>query len=182
MGPLGHKVIGPDVVPVGRPEPHAGAVVEPQASPLGLPLGNLHPLAPERTYNLVFFPNTLLYEMAVADKIISGERDCGYQLDYLAGLNTQGAEWKNRNLYLNSILYLMAGKITPRRLGIIPRALLEPMIRESMIRFNNRNRSLSLTFIAMKMQLMRLRSRIAEQVKKFHGDPTAVYYLRSRRR
>jgi hypothetical protein len=43
-------------------------------------------------------------------------------------------------------------------------------------------RSLSLTFIAMKMQLMRLRSRIAEQVKKFHGDPTAVYYLRSRRR
>lgn len=97
-------------------------------------------------------------------------------------MNTQGAEWKHRSLYLNSILYLMAGKITPRRLGIIPRALLEPMIRESMIRFNNRNMSLSLTFIAMKMQLMRLRSRIAEQVKKFHGDPTAVYYLRSRRR
>ena len=135
-----------------------------------------------RTYNLVFFPNTLLYEMAVTEKIISGEIDCGYQLDYLAGLNTQGAEWKNRNLYLNSILYLMAGKITPRRLGIIPHALLEPMIRESMIRFNNRSRSLSLTFIAMKMQLMRLRSRIAEQVMKFHGDPTAVYYLRSRRR
>jgi hypothetical protein len=34
--------------------------------------------------------------MAVADKIISGERDCGYQLDYLAGLNTQGAEWKKQ--------------------------------------------------------------------------------------
>jgi radical SAM superfamily enzyme YgiQ (UPF0313 family) len=65
-----------------------------------------------RTYNLVFFPNTLIYEMAVPDEIISGERVCGYQLDYLAGLNTMGTEWKNRNLYLNSILYLMAGKIT----------------------------------------------------------------------
>jgi radical SAM superfamily enzyme YgiQ (UPF0313 family) len=118
-----------------------------------------------RTYNLVFFPNTLLYEMAVADKIISGERGCGYQLDYLAGLNTQRAEWKNRNLYLNSILDLMVGKITPRRLGIIPRVLLEPMIRESIIRFNNRNMSLSRPVIAMKMQRMRLRSRIAEQVK-----------------
>ena len=133
-------------------------------------------------YNLVFFPNTLLYEMAVADKIISGEKDCGYQLDYLAGLKTQGTEWKNRKLYLNSILYLMAGKIASRRLGIIPRALLEPMIRESTFSFTDRNRYCFLAFIAMKMQLMRIRSRIAAQVKKFHGDPTEVYYLRSWRR
>ena len=66
-----------------------------------------------RTYSLVFFPNTLLYEMAVADKIISGERDCGYQLDYLAGLNTQGSEWKNRNLYLIASSISWQGRAYP---------------------------------------------------------------------
>jgi hypothetical protein len=56
------------------------------------------------------------------------------------------------------------------------------MIRESTICFNDRNRSFSLAFIVMKMQLMGIRSRIAEKVKKIYSDPTAVYYLRSRRR
>lgn len=84
---------------------------------------------------------------------------------------------------------LRAAKIINRHPHVIPYYFLiirNPCEKEQdlieTIRFNNRKRSLSLPFIAMKMQLMRLRSRIAEQVKKFHGDPTAVYDLRSRRR
>lgn len=93
-----------------------------------------------------------------------------------------GTEWKNKNLYLNSALYLMAGKMMPRRLGIIPRALLKPLLRESVIRFTDRNRALCLPFIVMKQQLMQIRSRLAQWVKKFYSDPTAIYHLRSRRR
>lgn len=135
-----------------------------------------------RTYNLVFFPNTLLYEMAIADNIISGEKDCGYQLDYLAGLNTRGIEWKNKNLYLNSILYLMAGKITRRRLGVIPSFLLKPMLSEKLVHFNDRYRALPLFAIVMKRWLMHIRSRLAQNMKKFFSDPMVVYYLNTPRR
>src|SRR5512137_955349 len=60
MGTLCHKVIGPDVVPMGRSEPHTGSVVEPQAAPLGLLLRNLQPLLmPDPLHPLVIDPPAL---------------------------------------------------------------------------------------------------------------------------
>lgn len=57
MGPLGHEVIGPDVVAVGRTQTHTGAVVESQTASLGLPLGNLQPLlAPDAHHPRVIDP------------------------------------------------------------------------------------------------------------------------------
>ena len=68
------------------------------------------------------------------------------------------------------------------RLGIIPRALLEPLLRESVIRFHDQRRTLPLLAIAAKRHLMRTRSRLADLVRKIYGDPTAVYQPNRRRR
>jgi hypothetical protein len=45
VGPVLHEVIGPDMVRTLRPEPEAGAVVQPQPSLLGVPPWNLEPFA-----------------------------------------------------------------------------------------------------------------------------------------
>ena len=46
MGAVLDEVVGPDVIAVLGPEADAGAVVQPEAAALGLPGGNLQPLAP----------------------------------------------------------------------------------------------------------------------------------------
>ena len=45
VGAVLDEVVGPDVIAVLGPEPDTGAVVEPEATPLGLPGRNLQPLA-----------------------------------------------------------------------------------------------------------------------------------------
>ena len=45
MGALLEKVVGPDVVGAFRPQPSARSVGQPQAAALGLPGGDLQPLA-----------------------------------------------------------------------------------------------------------------------------------------
>ena len=45
MGALLEKVVGPDMVGVLGPQPDARSVTQPQAGPLGLPSGDLQPLA-----------------------------------------------------------------------------------------------------------------------------------------
>ena len=46
VGPILDEIVGPDVVAVLRPEPDAGAVIEPQTAPLRLAGWDLQPLAP----------------------------------------------------------------------------------------------------------------------------------------
>jgi hypothetical protein len=54
VGAVLDKVVGPDVIAVLGPEPHTGAVVEPQAAALQLPCRNLQPLAsPDPLHPLV---------------------------------------------------------------------------------------------------------------------------------
>ena len=43
VGAVLDEVVGPDMVLVLRPQPHAGAVAEPQPAPLGLPGGTFSP-------------------------------------------------------------------------------------------------------------------------------------------
>lgn len=43
---VGDEVVGSDMVRTLRPQTDAGAVIEPELSPLGLPCWNLRPLAP----------------------------------------------------------------------------------------------------------------------------------------
>ena len=59
-GPCAHEVIRPDMVIVQRPEPDTGAVVQPQATPLGLAFGHFQALStPDPLHPLVVHGPTL---------------------------------------------------------------------------------------------------------------------------
>jgi len=58
-----YKIIGPDMVPMGGPEPDTRPIVEPQTSSFGLLLGNLQPLlTPDAFHPLVIDPPALSFE------------------------------------------------------------------------------------------------------------------------
>jgi hypothetical protein len=81
MGAVLDEVVGPDVIAVLGPEPDTGAVVEPEATPPGLPGRNLQPLAsPDPLDPLVVDepagPAQQLGDLAVAvAAIVSGQLD-----------------------------------------------------------------------------------------------------------
>lgn len=128
-----------------------------------------------RTYNLVFVPGTLLYEAAVKDGIIAGSQDSGFELDFLGGLNYKNHAWKKTNLYLNGLLYLMAGKVARRRLGLVPRRLLDLLLRPGIIAFHEKHTLGIRGLITLKLHLWKLRSLGAHIVKKLLKDPRAIY-------
>lgn len=128
-----------------------------------------------RTYSLVFFPNTLLYEKAVGDGMISGKEDSGYEMDFLAGLELKGPLWKKQNLYLNGLIYLMAGKASRHRLGMVPRVLIGFLTKNAVSRWNERFPILVESLILLKTLSMRLRSAFAFVVKRIMNDPTVIY-------
>jgi anaerobic magnesium-protoporphyrin IX monomethyl ester cyclase len=76
-----------------------------------------------RAYSLVFIPGTKLFKSACSDGIIAGLEDSGYEIDFLGGLDYRGLGWKKKNLYLNSLIALMAGRFTRGWMGFIPRRL-----------------------------------------------------------
>ncbi|MEN6337425.1 MAG: radical SAM protein [Phycisphaerales bacterium] len=128
-----------------------------------------------RTYNLVFVPGTLLYETAVKDGIIQGSKDSGFELDFLGGFNYKKHPWKKSNLYLNGLLYLMAGKISRGRLGLVPRRLLDFLLRPDVVEFNEKHTLGIRGLIATKLCLWKLRGLAARVVKKALKDPRAIY-------
>jgi len=130
-----------------------------------------------RTYNLVFVPGTLLYESAVKDGIIQGSEDSGFELDFLGGFNYKRHAWKKSNLYLNGLLYLMAGKIARYRLGLVPRGLLKFLLRPEVVAFNEKHTLGIRGLITLKLCLWKLRGMAARVVKKVLKDPRAIYSL-----
>ncbi|MHC4203237.1 MAG: B12-binding domain-containing radical SAM protein [Planctomycetota bacterium] len=133
-----------------------------------------------RIYNLVFFPGTLLYESAVTHGIIGGSSDSGFELDFLAGLNFKKHPWKRKNLYLNGLIYLMAGNVKRHRLGLIPRGSLGFLLRPKVVAFNERHTVFIRSFIAFKIFTWKLRSFAAYMLKKILRDPIAIYRVGKR--
>lgn len=168
----------PQVVPyyfliIGNPYEERGDLLETIRFLSDLP----HPYY-LRTYDLVFLPGTLLYEHAIRDGIIEGKQSSGYELDFLDGLNYKKHNWKKKNLYLNGLLYLMAGKSTHFRMGLIPRAFFELLLNPGIIDFNERHTILIRTMIFFKRCTLKQRGHIAYLLKKLFRDPTSVYNLR----
>jgi radical SAM superfamily enzyme YgiQ (UPF0313 family) len=128
-----------------------------------------------RTYSLVFLPGTLLYERAVRDGIISGTQDSACEVDFLAGLDYRKHSWKRKHLYLNGLLYLMAGKSTRRRLGLVPRGALEWLLRPGVIAFNEKHTIFIKGLIRFKTLTLKLRALGARVSKKLLKDPTVIY-------
>jgi hypothetical protein len=60
MGAVCHKVIGPDMVSMGRPKAHTGAIIKPETPTLRLLLGNFETLLPPDPLDpLMVDPKTL---------------------------------------------------------------------------------------------------------------------------
>lgn len=131
-----------------------------------------------QAFNLVFFPGSVLYDMAVRDGLIKGWQDSGCELDFRGGLRTGEHAWKHRNLYLNTVLFLMEGRSTRRRLGLVPRALLPWLVKPGVVGFNERHQFATRCAIALKIGSLWLRRRGAHLLNRLLGDPTAAYNLK----
>ena len=130
-----------------------------------------------QVYNLVFFPGTLLHERAAQEGLIDGKTNSGFELNYRGGLKYESHPWKRQNLYLNGLLFLMEGKSSCFRLGLLPRFLITPLIRPSIISFNDRFPILSRGAIKFKLFTLFLRRIAARFLQKALRNPNSVYNL-----
>jgi len=133
-----------------------------------------------RTYNLVFFPGTLLYDSAVRDGLIGGIEDSGYDLDFLSGLKYSRHAWKKKNLYLNGLLYLMSGQVGRRRLEFVPRAWVDFLIRPGIVAHNEKHQAWIKGLIRFKISTFKVRHIAAGLVKSWFNDPTSVYHIKEK--
>jgi len=131
-----------------------------------------------RTYNLVFIPGTILFKKACQDGVIAGLEDSGYELDFLSGLEHRKHTWKNENLYLNGLIFLMAGKSTSLRLGFIPRILIPILVHPSLVDLNNRHQAMSKAMIAFARGWIRMRRKGALLALKVIKNPSLIYSLK----
>jgi len=131
-----------------------------------------------RIYNLIFIPGTQLYEQAVRDKIITGWADSAFEVDFLAGFKYHGHSWKQRNLYLNGLIFLMEGRSTTLRVGLLPRCLLNLLIHPGIIQFNEKVTYPIRALIHIKYGLIKLRSLAAFIIRALVSDYVLVYNRR----
>lgn len=130
-----------------------------------------------KTYNLVFFPGSYIYERAVQDGLIEGKHDCGYELDFLGGLNYKDHAWKNKNLYLNGIIFLMDGLNTRNFIGSLPRFLVRWLLQPRQIDFFEKHTSAIKLMISIKFFINSVLHTGARLIKKIIGNPTVIYNL-----
>ncbi len=133
-----------------------------------------------RTYNLIFFPGTLLYDAAVRDGLIAGIEDSGYDLDFLSGLKYSRHLWKKKNLYLNGLLYLMDGQVGRQRLEFVPRSWVNFLIRPEIIDYNEKHQGWIKGLIRFKISVFNVRHTIASLIKSWLKDPTSVYHIKKK--
>lgn len=127
-------------------------------------------------FNLIFFPGSTLYDRGIAAGFIHGKADSGYQLHYRGGLNYHDHAWKTKNLYLNSIMFMMEGKVTRRRLGVLPRFIVPWLLRPSFVAFNERHLALAKAMIWAKMRFLKVRTFVGTTVKSIFPHPEAIYH------
>jgi anaerobic magnesium-protoporphyrin IX monomethyl ester cyclase len=135
-----------------------------------------------RVYNLVFIPGTILYKKACQDGIIAGLEDSGYEIDFMAGLDYRYHAWKGHNLYLNGLIFLMAGKSTTRRLGLLPRILISILSHKSLIDFNIQHQAMSKAMIALAQGWINMRREGARLASKIIKNPISIYRLKGKKR
>jgi len=128
-------------------------------------------------YNLVFFPGSELFERAVSDRIIPGSRDSGIELDYRSGPKVDGHAWKQKNLYLNGLLFLTEGKVTRHRLGFLPRRWIPALTRPRVVEFMNRRRLACRLLISGKAGTLIVRNGVGKLLRKVIANPADIYYL-----
>lgn len=122
-----------------------------------------------RTYSLVFFPGSLLYERALSDQVIHGALDSGCTSDFLGGYDPDPYPWKRTSAYLNTVLYLMEGKSSPFRMGFLPRPIVALMLRPTAIRWGNSSLPLVRRLAHLKQRFVNVRSRLGQMLRRIVG-------------
>jgi anaerobic magnesium-protoporphyrin IX monomethyl ester cyclase len=111
--------------------------------------------------NLVFIPGTKLYEKACHDGIIEGLHDSAFDLTFFTfGFVTQRAPWKRKNLYLNILMLMMAGKFTGRWMGHTPRFVVPYLVSPRILDFFDRHTRIIETTVLSFQLVYRMRKRI----------------------
>jgi hypothetical protein len=131
-----------------------------------------------RAYSLVFIPGTQLFNRACQDGIIAGIEDSGYEIDFVGGLDN-GPDWKKTNLYLNSLIALMAGKSTRFRIGFLPKRLIPIMTSPGVIDFCDRHPVTARTLIRLGKSGLRIRRAGLTLIGKVVKDTKFLYDLKS---
>ncbi len=126
-------------------------------------------------FNLIFFPGSTLYDRGVEHGFISGKGDSGFDLRYRGGLKYEDHPWKTKNLYLNSLIFMMEGKVTRLRLGSIPRFVLPILMKPSFVDFNERHLGFAKSMIWVKMKILKLRTKVGTTIKRVFPHPEAIY-------
>ena len=134
-----------------------------------------------QAYNLVFFPGSGLYERGIADGLIAGRSDSGYELDYLSGLKYEGYLWKKKNLYLNGLLSLMDGACTRNFLGFLPRFLFDTLLHPPLIEFNEDHTFIIKFLIAVKVFYIQVRHLAIRLLRKIIRNPAVFNQLLQRK-
>lgn len=138
-------------------------------------IGDLPYGASIQAFELIFFPGSALYEQAVKDKFIQGNVDSSHEVNYYGGLHYHEYHWKQKNLYLNGLMFLAGSRITRNRIGMIPRFLYNYLIRDEIIQFNESHTEMIRAMIELKGFLWRVRAGVSQLLKKVVKDPVAIY-------
>ncbi|MBW1929147.1 MAG: B12-binding domain-containing radical SAM protein [Deltaproteobacteria bacterium] len=135
-----------------------------------------------RAYNLVFFPGSFLYEMALQDGIITSKDDSGYEMDFLAGLDYRRHSWKQKELYLNGLIFLMSGKSNKWRAGVFPRFLLRFLTNSRIVEFNSRRPVFIKAMVLSHMAIIKIRRFLLVWLRSLVKDPRRIYRVGARER
>jgi radical SAM superfamily enzyme YgiQ (UPF0313 family) len=130
-----------------------------------------------QVFNLVFFPGSALYDRAVRDGLIAGFTDSGCELHYRKDFDPGALAWKQKNLYLNTLVLLADGKSTRFRVGFLPRLLIPLLTHAAVVSFMERRKRLVHGMIRGKALAMSVRSLVGAPVKRWMRDPGGVYNL-----
>lgn len=132
-----------------------------------------------RTYSLVFIPGTRLYERACRDGLIGGLSDSAFEIDFLGGFDHRTHAWKRNNLYLNSLLALMAGKFTRRRMGLLPRVLVQALTAPGVVDFCDRHPIVGASLGGLSRGGLTARRRGLALVSKVVRQPQLAYGVKA---
>lgn len=119
--------------------------------------------------NLIFFEGTPLYKRAIQDGIIKEEADTAEMLNYWD--RWQHIKLKKKDPYLNLLLNLMRGPATKSRLGIMPRKVVEALIKPKIVEYNKKHKLPTNTVGSLVSVMDGFRERVAKPV--FRSLPTS---------
>ncbi len=128
--------------------------------------------------NLVFFEGTPLYKQAMHDGLIKEDGDTASKLNYWD--RWQHIKLKQKNMYLNLVLNLMRGPCTDRRYGLVPSFVLDRLVKESMVNFNEKHKAPVYTAGTMVQSMDFMRENLAKPLYRKMPVSFKMWYDRTR--